>query len=578
MPASLRALGATHAPPRPRGLPTQMLLGNGLTETRAYNNRLQVCRINTNTSLAALSNCNDPIPSGNFVDFATSYNYGAGDNGNIVNWTATGAQTFNRSYGYDGLNRLSTYSAPGDVCSGMAWVYDRYGNILQQNGLSGNCPIPQNPVDPSTNRLMGPSYAYDAAGNILADGAGLTYSYDAENHMLNNSNIWVYVNDAEGRRAQTISNGNWTVDYVCNLNNQILTHVGLGNGQLNGQNIFFGDQLIAEYADGTTNFAHTDHLNSVHLETWLDGTVRYSFDNLPFGDHGWDNGDLNDDWLGTEHKFAGMERDPTTLHDHALFREYADVIGRWNSPDPLSGHLEDPQTLNRYVYVRDNPLNLTDPTGLDFYLQCTDKDHLGCTQVQTDPGNEKSSQWVQADKNGNATIITSDSIRAGQNSATVSENGVVINGQNQGIYFENSANDASHWADGKDHNQIDLAGRGDFNGFKFHIDGNCSGTCLSSGTWSFSAVSYGSIGDLLNQRGASTIPLEDAVAFLGHGQHPYTTQYRFGGPSNSPHLSVPYDRPGTVILDPRANVPRLGPFHVDEHSDWRHAIDVLKRN
>jgi hypothetical protein len=179
-------------------------------------------------------------------------------------------------------------------------------------------------------------------------------------------------------------------------------------------------------------------------------------------------------------------------------------------------------------------------------------------------------------QNGNATIITSDSIRKGQNSATVNENGVQINGKNQGIYFENPANDASHWADGKDHNQIDLAGSGKLQDFSFHINGNCSGTCLSSGEWTHSAVSYSAIGDLLNQRGAFTIPGEDANAFFGHGAHPYSTQYRFGGPTNSPHLSVPYDGPGTVLLDPKGIVPRSGGFHVDAHSDWLgHFKDVI---
>jgi hypothetical protein len=35
------------------------------------------------------------------------------------------------------------------------------------------------------------------------------------------------------------------------------------------------------------------------------------------------------------------------------------------SGDPLGGRIDDPQTLNRYSYVRDNPIDLVDPTGLD---------------------------------------------------------------------------------------------------------------------------------------------------------------------------------------------------------------------
>jgi hypothetical protein len=58
-----------------------------------------------------------------------------------------------------------------------------------------------------------------------------------------------------------------------------------------------------------------------------------------------------------------------------------------------------------------------------------------------------------------ATIITSDSIRAGDNTATVNENGVAINGKDQGIYFDHPASHTTE-ANGSEvnHNLIDLAG------------------------------------------------------------------------------------------------------------------------
>ena len=44
---------------------------------------------------------------------------------------------------------------------------------------------------------------------------------------------------------------------------------------------------------------------------------------------------------------------------------YDDLVGRWLSPDPLAGDVSNPQSLNRYAYVLNNPTSLIDPLGLD---------------------------------------------------------------------------------------------------------------------------------------------------------------------------------------------------------------------
>jgi RHS repeat-associated protein len=49
-------------------------------------------------------------------------------------------------------------------------------------------------------------------------------------------------------------------------------------------------------------------------------------------------------------------------------RLYRSNQGRWMSPDPAGmGAVDpsDPQTWNRYAYVRNSPLNRVDPQGLD---------------------------------------------------------------------------------------------------------------------------------------------------------------------------------------------------------------------
>ena len=69
--------------------------------------------------------------------------------------------------------------------------------------------------------------------------------------------------------------------------------------------------------------------------------------------------------VDNKYKFAGLERDSESGLDHTLFRKYPSNLARWLSPDPLAGDITNPQSLNRYAYVLNNPINLIDPTGLE---------------------------------------------------------------------------------------------------------------------------------------------------------------------------------------------------------------------
>jgi len=62
--------------------------------------------------------------------------------------------------------------------------------------------------------------------------------------------------------------------------------------------------------------------------------------------------------------FTGKERDYESNLDNFGARYDASSLGRFMTPDPLGGKLTDPQSLNRFSYVRNSPLNLTDPTGM----------------------------------------------------------------------------------------------------------------------------------------------------------------------------------------------------------------------
>src|SRR5207245_5403293 len=68
---------------------------------------------------------------------------------------------------------------------------------------------------------------------------------------------------------------------------------------------------------------------------------------------------------GWDARFASLPTFDYDLNlDETLFRLYAPAQSRWMSPDPLAGDILNPQSLNRYAYVTNNPTSMIDPLGL----------------------------------------------------------------------------------------------------------------------------------------------------------------------------------------------------------------------
>ena len=49
-------------------------------------------------------------------------------------------------------------------------------------------------------------------------------------------------------------------------------------------------------------------------------------------------------------------------------RYYDPTLGGWPQQDPVAGSLDNPDSLNRYLYAKDNPVNFTDPSGRFTYV------------------------------------------------------------------------------------------------------------------------------------------------------------------------------------------------------------------
>jgi RHS repeat-associated protein len=101
---------------------------------------------------------------------------------------------------------------------------------------------------------------------------------------------------------------------------------------------------------------------STRLITDSSGNLVGREDHLPFGeDTATGSGESE------KHRFTSYERDNvsnTDYTDYAVNRQYATANGRFLQPDPIAGNAVDPQSMNRYSYVGNDPVNFSDPTGL----------------------------------------------------------------------------------------------------------------------------------------------------------------------------------------------------------------------
>ena len=328
-----------------------------------------------------------------------SYSLGASGyapNGNVLSYTdsVNGAWSIPSTGGYDGLNRLSA-ATQNPVSGGSlsyCWSYDSFGNRTAQVVQSAPCSAPAATAAYNSNNQVtwvqntAPlGFQYDAAGNVVADNLN-NYRYDDEGRLCAVQNqfsggITGYLYDAEGTRIAkgTLSSFdcsatmNLTNIYVLGPSNEQVSETD-GQGNWKHTNIFAGGALIGTY-DGPTNntiFALTDWLGTKRVEVGVNPCAT-AYTSLPFGDglaaasvSGYSQ--CPED--ATEHHFTGKEHDDESGNDYFGARYYASSMGRFMSPDwsaqiepvPYS-KLDDPQTLNLYAYVRNNPLSAVDADG-----------------------------------------------------------------------------------------------------------------------------------------------------------------------------------------------------------------------
>jgi RHS repeat-associated protein len=90
---------------------------------------------------------------------------------------------------------------------------------------------------------------------------------------------------------------------------------------------------------------------------------------------------------------TGKERDAESGNDYFMARYYDSRTGTFCSADPLAGDPSDPQSWNRYPYGRNDPIDMTDPSGKHWWNWLLDAGAIAAMVFQPEIDGFLSSEW-----------------------------------------------------------------------------------------------------------------------------------------------------------------------------------------
>jgi RHS repeat-associated protein len=265
---------------------------------------------------------------------------------------------------------MGQWPSQSDGNYSQGFDYDQWGNVAHRYGWGGEVlggAATDRYYTYSNNRRTDSGFVYDGAGNLTFDG-GQHFTYDAQGNQVGVD--WTNLRqgyDGDGLRVRRTENWTYPARYLRSsvLGGQVLIEIDQmdGSWQMGRGYVYAGAGPLAEQQGGAVYFVHEDPVTKAKRVTDASGAVVSAVEFDPYGaEAGETNGAFQ------PRKFTSYERDANGT-DEAMMRRYNRWHARFDQPDPADGSydLSDPQSLNRYSYVRNDPVNFVDPTGLTPY-------------------------------------------------------------------------------------------------------------------------------------------------------------------------------------------------------------------
>ena len=320
----------------PVGQLTSLSFGNNVTTNYTYDTKTaRLTQLTTTNSLQDLRYQYDKV-------------------GNIKSITDT-LRSETTTFTYDDLDRLLSASIPGMYSQG--WTYNSIGNILTRTGVDAATFSYNDAAHKHAVTQVGSAYyCYDANGNLYKSGAtnsscssgGNALSYDTENHLtqvISGTVTTQYFYNADGARVKKIVGGVSTY-YVGN-------YYEVTSGAVT-KYYYFGAQRVAMRNTNGVTYLHGDHLGSTSATSGAQTSKQWY--------HAYGGVRATEGTLPTDYTFTGQKADSDGLSFYNA-RYYDAYLNRFIQPDSIIPNFYNPQYLNRYSYVRNNPVRYTDPSG-----------------------------------------------------------------------------------------------------------------------------------------------------------------------------------------------------------------------